>query len=47
MVSRSFGAPVTRGVELAEAVTQFASRSAEKLRAKEAAAGWLRLAGAL
>lgn len=41
MVSRSFGAPVTRGVELAEAVTQFASRGAEKLRAKEAAAGAL------
>lgn len=39
MVSRSFGAPVTRGADLAGAITQFASRAAEKLRAQELAAG--------
>ena len=39
MVSRSFGAPVLRGIDLAQAVSRFASRAAEKLRAQQAAAG--------
>jgi DNA polymerase V len=34
MVSRSFGAPVTIGRELAEAVSEYASRAAIKLRAQ-------------
>lgn len=39
MVSRSFGHPVTRGFDLATAVTEFASRAAEKLRKQKGAAG--------
>jgi DNA polymerase V len=39
MVSRSFGQPVTRGVDVAGAVTDFASRAAEKLRSQQSAAG--------
>lgn len=39
MCSRSFGQAVTRGRDLAEAVTEFASRAAAKLRAQPAAAG--------
>jgi DNA polymerase V len=39
MVSRSFGKAVTRGVDLATAVTVFASRAAEKLRRQQGAAG--------
>jgi DNA polymerase V len=39
MVSRSFGEPVLRGVDLAQAVIRFASRAAERLRAQQAAAG--------
>jgi DNA polymerase V len=39
MVSRSFGAPVTQGRDLASAVTSFASRAAEKLREQGDAAG--------
>lgn len=39
MVSRSFGRPVTRGYDLATAITEFASRAAEKLRAQSGAAG--------
>jgi len=37
--SRSFGAPVTAPRELAEAVTTFVSRAAEKLRAQRSEAG--------
>lgn len=39
MVSRSFGHPVTRGYDLATAITEFTSRAAEKLRGQEGAAG--------
>jgi DNA polymerase V len=39
MVSRSFGHVVTRGFDLATAVTEFASRAAEKLRRQQGAAG--------
>jgi len=39
MVSRSFGHAVTRGFDLATAVTEFTSRAAEKLRTQEGAAG--------
>jgi len=39
MVSRSFGHVVTRGFNLATAVTEFASRAAEKLRRQQSAAG--------
>lgn len=39
MVSRSFGQPVTRGVDVAGAVTEFTSRAAEKLRSQRSAAG--------
>jgi DNA polymerase V len=39
MVSRSFGEPVLRGSELAQALTRFAGRAAERLRAQQAAAG--------
>lgn len=39
MVSRSFGRPVTRGYDLATAITEFTSRAAEKLRAQSGAAG--------
>lgn len=39
MVSRSFGGPVTRGVDVAGAVTEFTSRAAEKLRSQQSAAG--------
>lgn len=38
MCSRSFGTAVTRGRDLAEAVTEFASRAAVKLRAQQGAA---------
>lgn len=41
MCSRSFGRPITRGFDLATAVTEFASRAAEKLRAQRSAAGAL------
>ncbi|MDI4635837.1 Y-family DNA polymerase [Pelomonas sp. V22] len=41
MCSRSFGKPVTRIDDLVEAVTEFASRAAEKLRGQESAAGAL------
>ncbi len=41
MCSRSFGHPITRGFDLATAVTEFTSRVAEKLRAQESAAGAL------
>lgn len=39
MVSRSFGHAVTRGFDLATAVTEFTSRAAEKLRKQQGAAG--------
>lgn len=39
MVSRSFGAPVTQGRALAQAVTEFMTRAAEKLRAQQSLAG--------
>ena len=39
MVSRSFGAAVTRGTELASAVSEFVSRAAQKLRRQQSAAG--------
>lgn len=39
MRSRAFGEAVTRGRDLAEAVTAFASRAAVKLRAQQGAAG--------
>ena len=39
MVSRSFGQTVTRGFDLATAVTEFATRAAEKLRRQQGAAG--------
>jgi DNA polymerase V len=39
MVSRSFGHAVTRGVDLATAITEFASRAAEKLRNQQSSAG--------
>jgi DNA polymerase V len=39
MVSRSFGHAITRGFDLATAVTEFTSRAAEKLRSQQGAAG--------
>ena len=39
MCSRSFGEAVTRGRDLAEALTEFTSRAAVKLRAQQGAAG--------
>jgi DNA polymerase V len=39
MVSRSFGHAVTRGVDLATAITEFTSRAAEKLRNQHSSAG--------
>jgi DNA polymerase V len=39
MVSRSFGAAVMRGTELASAVSEFVSRAAQKLRRQHSAAG--------
>lgn len=39
MCSRSFGQPITRGRDLAEALTEFASRAAVKLRNQASAAG--------
>ena len=39
MCSRSFGAAVTRGRHLAEALTEFTSRAAVKLRAQQSVAG--------
>jgi DNA polymerase V len=39
MVSRSFGWPVTKGMDLATAVGEFTSRVAEKLRRQQSAAG--------
>ena len=39
MCSRSFGEAVTRGRDLAEALTEFASRAAVKLRSQRGAAG--------
>jgi DNA polymerase V len=39
MVSRSFGWPVTKGMDLATAVGEFTSRAAEKLRRQQSAAG--------
>jgi DNA polymerase V len=39
MVSRSFGHAVTRGVDLATAITEFTSRAAEKLRNQQSSAG--------
>lgn len=39
MCSRSFGQPVTRGVDLATAVTNFTARAAEKLRKQHSLAG--------
>src|SRR5450830_1213705 len=39
MVSRSFGHTVTRGFDLATAVTEFASRAAQKLRMQQGTAG--------
>jgi DNA polymerase V len=39
MVSRSFGHVVTRGFDLATAVTEFTSRAAEKLRTQQSVAG--------
>jgi DNA polymerase V len=39
MVSRSFGYAVTRGFDLATAITEFTSRAAEKLRHQQSSAG--------
>ncbi len=39
MVSRSFGNAVTRGLDLATAITEFTSRAAEKLRNQQSSAG--------